>query len=305
MSKVAFNERINTLAEKYRSLKKDIDAEEMDNKRKELAEIEKLLEKGITGKLRLDLEKKARELKAITSETEGAYANISEVISELLELTSDFAPSLDQRRGDIFPYDSEHEPISKNYFMAITDIFFDKPQSKLEFKNADISAKGIHLKAQEVSDLAALSSLNYVTTILQESAKKVLGIPNQVDISWQRLKEKDYAFIAFNILVDSKSALTLKGLQEICDIEDEEYKDLVTDMYNKRLEEGLKYLVQDEWECPLVEKHGDKYEVTDFGRWAWKLCSMEAPAPVEEDKPKIQQIIKFIRTYHVDKTKRR
>jgi len=94
MSKVAFNERINALAEKYWSLKKDIDAEEVDGKKKELEEIEKLLEKGITGGLRLELEEKASELRAVTSEREGAYADISEVISEILELTSDFAPSV-------------------------------------------------------------------------------------------------------------------------------------------------------------------------------------------------------------------
>jgi len=305
MNKVAFNERVNALAEKYWSLKKDIDAAEADDKRRELEEIEKLLERGITGKLRLELEKKASELRAITSEREGAYAEISEVISELLEMTSDFAPSLDQRKDGLFPYDSEHEPISKQYFRAITDIFFGNPQPKLEFENADISAKGINIKTPAASDLAALTSLNYVTTILQESAKKMLGEPNQVDLSWQRLKEKDYAFIVFNVLIDSNSALSLKELQEICDIEDEEYKDLVTDMYDKRLEEGLEYLVGDEWEYPLVEKHGNKYAVTDFGRWVWKLCSGEAAAPAEEEKSKIQQIIKFIRGYHVDKTKRR
>jgi len=305
MNKVAFNERVNALAEKYWSLKKDIDADEADGKRKELGEIEKLLERGITGKLRLELEKKASELRAITSERAGAYADISEIISEILEMTSDFAPSLDQRKDGLFPYDSEHEPISKQYFMAITDIFFDKARPKLEFKDADISAKGVIIKIPTASDLAALTSLNYMTTILQESAKKILGRPNQVDLSWQRLKEKDYAFIVFNVLIDSNSALSLKELQGICDIEDEEYKDLVTDMYDKRLEEGLKYLIGDEWEHPLVEKHGDKYEVTDFGKWVWTLCSEEAAAPAEEEKSKIQQIIKFIRKYHVDKTKRR
>ncbi len=305
MTKVAFNERVNALAEKYWSLKKDIDADEADSKRKELEEIEKLLEKGITGKLRLELEKKASELRAVTSERAGAYADISEVISEILELTSDFAPSLDQRKDGLFPYDSEHEPISKQYFKAITDIFFDKPKPKLEFENAEISAKGINLKIPTASDLAALSSLNYVTTILQESAKKMLGGPNQVDLNWQRLKEKDYAFIVFNVLIDSNSALSLKELQGICDIEDEEYKDLVTDVYDKRLEEGLEYLVEDEWEHPLVEKHVNKYEVTDFGRWVWMLCGGEAAIPAEEEKSKIQQIIKFIRKYHVDKTKRR
>ncbi|MDI6889256.1 MAG: hypothetical protein QMC78_06200 [Methanocellales archaeon] len=305
MTKVAFNERVNALAEKYWSLKKDIDADEADGKRRELEEIEKLLEKGITGRLRLELEEKASELRAITSEREGAYADISEVISEILELTSDFAPSLDQRKDGLFPYDSEHEPISKQYFKAITDILFNKPKPKLEFKDADISTKGVIIKTSTASNLAAFSSLNYVTTILQESAKKMLGRANQVDLSWQRLKEKDYAFIVFNVLIDSNSALSLKELQGICDIEDEEYKDLVTDMYDKRLREGLEYLVGEEWDYPLVERHGNKYEVTDLGRWVWMLCGGEAAAPAEEEKSKIQQIIKFIRKYHVDKTKRR
>ena len=309
MTQVTFNEVVNALAVKYWDLKEGIDAREIDDKIKELEEIEELLNKGIGGKLRSQLEEEANRLRTVKAKRENASVDISHVTSELLDMTSDFAPSLDQRKDGIFPYDSEYEPISAQYYMAITDILFGRPKPAIQFKNAVMSDKGIEVNAPDADSLTALSILNYITTILQESAKKMLGRANKLDSSWKRLKEKDYAFDVFRRL-NSNSEMSLKEMQDVCDREDEEYKGRITDLYDKRLEEALKYLTEDKWDPYLVEKYGDRYIVTDFGKWVQMLCGSEENSINEdeegtEEKSTLRRITEFIRKYNVDRTKHR
>ncbi len=306
MTQVTFNEIVNALAVKYWDLKKGIDVNETDGKIKELEEIEKLLDKGIGGKLRSQLEEEANRLRTVKAKREDASIDISHVTSELLDMTSDFAPSLDQRKDGIYHYDSEYESISAQYYMAITDILFNKPKPAIQFKNAIMSSKGIEINAPDANNLAALSVLNYVTTILQESAKKMLGRANKMDSSWKRLKEKDYAFDVFRRL-NSNSEMSLKELQDVCSREDGEYKGRITDLYDERLEEALKYLTEDKWDPYLVEKYGDRYAVTDFGRWVQMLCGSEESGNEDdegvEEKSTLRKITEFIRKHNVDRTK--
>ena len=296
MREAAFNERANILANEYWLLKEKVGADEPGDIRKKIEEIEALLSKGIGGKLRLQLEKEANKLRRTTDEKEGAFASMAQVRRDILELVADFGPSLDLRRGSLYPYDSEREPLSEQYFRAITDILFGDPKSRIELKNATMSDKGVKITTPDVNDIVALGALDYVTTILQESAKKMLGRGNQLDLCWRRLKERDYAFIGFNVLVNSEKGLNLSEIQEICNIEDEEYKGLVSEMYDERLKESMDYLVGDDWDYHLVERRGDAYEVTDFGKWVWLLCRKEVPSEEREEEPsKISKLYQMLR----------
>ncbi|MDI6859228.1 MAG: hypothetical protein QMC85_01900 [Methanocellales archaeon] len=296
MREAAFNERANILANEYWLLKEKVGADEPGDIRKKIEEIEALLSKGIGGKLRLQLEKEANKLRRMIDEKEGAFASIAQVRRDILELVADFGPSLDLRRGNLYPYDSEREPLSEQYFRAITDILFGDPKPRIELKNATMSDKGVKITTPDVNDIVALGALDYVTTILQESAKKMLGRSNQLDLCWRRLKERDYAFIGFNVLVNSEKGLNLSEIQEICNIEDEEYKGLVSEMYDERLKESMDYLVGDDWDYHLVERHGDTYEVTDFGKWVWLLCRKEVPSEERKEEPsKISKLYQMLR----------
>ena len=131
-----FNERANALASEYWRLK-HLASKEEDEER--LEEIERLLEKGIGGKLREKLEREARLLRQAREERSNAMRNLEIVRNELLELTAEFAPNLDLAEGSFFPYDSE--PLSEDFFRAITDILFGKPEKSIELKEASFSKK--------------------------------------------------------------------------------------------------------------------------------------------------------------------
>ena len=123
-----FNERANAIANEYWRLK-EVTADKTDEAR--LAEIEKLLEKGIGGKLQEQLAAEAKTLRKEKEDRSSASEKLEELKKEITELTADLAPNLDLFVDDFFPYDSEHEPISEAYFMAITDIFFGSPQPSI------------------------------------------------------------------------------------------------------------------------------------------------------------------------------
>ncbi|NYT00216.1 MAG: hypothetical protein GKB99_00615 [Methanocellales archaeon] len=308
MREAAFNERANILANEYWLLKERAGSDEPDEIRKKIEDIEELLNKGIGGNLRSQLEKEVKQLRRTIDAKEGDFASIEQVRRDLLDLISDFGPSLDLRSGNLYPYDPEREPLPEKYFMAVTEILFGDPKPTIEFKNATMSDKGVKIKTPDVDDVVALGILGSVTTLLQETAKKMLGRTNKLDIYWRRLRENDYAFTGFNVLINSDKGLNLREIQEICSIEDEEYKGLVSEMYDELLKDSMDYLVGNDWEHNLVEKNGDTYYVTDFGKWVWLLCRKEVPTEEkeEEDKTsKISQLYQMFRGNHENRNNKR
>lgn len=289
IDKSGFNKRASILAEDYWRLKGRLISGEMDQKRNELEEIDMLLEKGISGKLGMELEARASELRTAMGHGEDASMGITQIRRDLLELMSVSAPSFDSLNSGVYSYDQAGGALSEEYFMAVTDILFGESRPKIGFSRAVISEKGVELKDTSISDLGALRILNYITTIVQESAKKMLGKGNLLDSAWNKLKQREYAFIAFNVLVESDKSLTLEEIKEISDLKDEEYKGLMEDIYNKRLEEGINYLnSSDEWVYPMVGIGGGSYYITDFGRWVWMLCRVH---PVGESSMDMEEEI--------------
>ncbi len=267
-----FNERVNALADEYWKLKEL--SREYDNE-KELEEIEELLKKGIGGKLRTELEKKAKEMRQERERIRDASLRIKEVINDLLEISSYFGPNLDTRKGKLYPYDEEHEPLSEKYISAITDILFGEPSTVIKFENATLSKDGIEVEADD--EISSLRILNYVMTIIQESAKKKLGKENEIDKEWEKLKERDYAYIAFRTIMTSeerKKSMDKEEIKNIARIKDEDYRALFREDYDKGIEESLRYLSGEEMKLLRYDKDG-YYSVTDFGEWVWKLCSKE------------------------------
>lgn len=262
-----FNRRANALAEEYWRLKERMAERDYE---KELREIERLLERGVSGRLRDELERRAKEMRMELESKEGAFSAIKDVTHDLLELTARFAPNLDLWNGELYPYDDE--PLSEHYFMAITDILFGKPTPEIRFKNAVVSGRGIEIKADD--EISAVKTLSYITTIIQEAAKKKLGLENELDNSWERLIENDYAFVAFKTLIGFGKPMSLDEIKEISYKKDKEFKELVKDIYDKRLAEELERLASVP-EYNIVERNGGVYEVTDFGRWVWMLCQGE------------------------------
>ena len=297
-----FNERANALASEYWRLK-HLTSKEEDEER--LEEIERLLEKGIGGKLREKLEREARLLRQAREERSNAMRNLEIVREELLELTAEFAPNLDIAEGSFFPYDSE--PLSEDFFRAITDILFGKPEKSIELKEASFSKEGIKVKV----DASPLSILDHVITILQETARKKLGLPNKMDESWRKLAQKEYAFVALNVLVNAEQALTFEEVKRISHENDSEFKELVKDAYyDRKLRDALSFLAGDGWEYKLVTSKGGKYEATSFGEWLWKLCNSEMKGTLNktngktngeertgilQERMSMQKIIKFFR----------
>lgn len=157
-----FNEKVNTLAQEYWRLK-EIAANTTSTNR--LAEIERLLEKGIGGKLKDQLEAEAKRLRKEAEDRAGASLRLSEVKKELLELTADLAPNLDLFEDNFFPYDSDHEPIGEQFFAALTDLFFGTPTPSIPFKVATLSKEGIRVNANAES--SSLEILSYIIMILQ------------------------------------------------------------------------------------------------------------------------------------------
>ena len=262
-----FNERANVLASEYWRLKHLASKEDGEER---LEEIERLLEKGIGGKLREELEREAKLLRQAREERNNALRNLEIVRNELLELTAEFAPNLDVAEGDFFPYDSE--PLSEEFFMAITDILFGKPEKSIELKEASFSKEGIKVKV----DASPLSILDNVITVLQEAAKKKLGLPNKMDENWRKLAQKEYAFLAMNVLVRASQALSFEEIKRISHENDSEFKELVKDSYyDRKLRDALDFLAGDGWEYKLVTSKGGKYEATSFGEWLFKICNSE------------------------------
>lgn len=295
-----FNEKANALANEYWRLKK-ITADKTGEDR--LEEIEKLLEKGIGGKLMEKLDAEAKKLRKEKEDRSSAFVSLEDVKTEITEMTADLAPNLDLFGDNFFPYDSEHEPISENYFSAITDIFFDTPYPSIQFKGATFSKDGIEVHPEGNSPLKVLV---YVIMIIQETAKKMLCIENNIDKSCELLKQNEYAFIALGTLIKEGKRLGINEIKEISHREDKEYKELMSDTYDKELVNGVAYLVSDEWEYNLVKEYNGEYEATDFGEWVWRICNAEASKGEWEGKGKgkrknansnlnIHRVIKFLR----------
>ncbi len=293
-----FNERANTIANEYWRLK-EVTADKADEAR--LAEIEKLLEKGIGGKLQEQLAAEAKTLRKEKEDRSSASEKLEELKKEITELTADLAPNLDLFVDDFFPYDSEHEPISEAYFMAITDIFFGSPQPSIKFKIAAFSMEGI--KVNSTDENSPLTILGYVIMMIQETAKHMLGMENIIARCCKLLKQNEYAFIALGTLIKEGKVLMLKEIKEISKREDREYKELVSSTYDKELSNGVAYLVNDEWEYNMVKELSGEYEVTDFGEWVWRVCNVEARGGEGKGKGKsrsspnldIHKIINFLR----------
>jgi len=293
-----FNERANAIANEYWRLK-EVTADTTDEAR--LAEIEKLLEKGIGGKLQEQLAAEAKTLRKEKEDRSSASEKLEELKKEITELTADLAPNLDLFVDDFFPYDSEHEPISEAYFMAITDIFFGSPQPNIKFKIAAFSTEGI--KVNSTDENSPLTILGYVIMMIQETAKHMLGMENIIARCCKLLKQNEYAFIALGTLIKEGKVLMLKEIKEISKREDREYKELVSSTYDKELSNGVAYLVSDEWEYNMVQELSGEYEVTDFGEWVWRVCNVEARGGERKEKGKsisspnldIHKIINFLR----------
>jgi len=302
MYETSFNEKANLYAEKYWLFwnRKGINLSNIDE---QLREIEELLNRGVSGKLRLQLEGEYRKLQAMKEKMDKAVSEIDEIKRELLELTANFAPDLDLRKDSVFPYDSEHEPLSENYFRAITDIFFGEPSPYIEFSEGRISPEGVILKVPVSSDFEAFRIMNNMFMVIQEAAKKQLGLDNLMDRCWERIRSMEYAFIAFNILVEYRS-LTLEEIQRICDIQDREYKKLVSQAYNEQLRRELEEMIRDK--CPMIKKEGNNYVITDFGLWTWKMCSAEDEKLRAEEEKEEQVVIRSLlkRAFELRKKKR-
>ncbi len=265
-----FNEKANALAGEYWRLKRITKARASVSR---LEEIEKLLEKGIGGKLREKLEAEQKRLRKEKEDRDNAFIRLEEVKRGLLELSAELAPNLDLPRDGFFPYDSDHEPISENYFSALTDIFFSAPSPHIEFKIATFSRDGIRVNSSD--DDSPLNALSYIITIIQETAKHMLGMDNAMDKSCELLRQNEYAPIVLGTLVKAGKRLEMDEIKEISHREDKEYKELVSDTYDKELVNGIEYLVSDRWAYSLVKEYDDgRYEATDFGEWVWRICGV-------------------------------
>ena len=293
-----YNEKANALALEYWRLK-EVTAHKAGGNR--LAEIEKLLEKGIGGKLKDQLDAEAKRLRKETDDRSGAIMRLDGVERQILELTADLAPNLDLFEDGAFPYDSENEPISEEFFSALTNIFFGTPQPSIPFKVATLSKEGI--KVNLTAEQSPLEVLGYVLMIIQETAKKLLGVENTINTCCAMLKQNEYAFIVLGILIKEGRNMGMKELKEIAHREDKEYKELVNDIYDKQLVNSIAYLVSDEWEYSLLKDHDGKYEVTDFGERVWKICNAEISegegkmkrASIPNSSLNIQKILKFLK----------
>ena len=277
-----FNEKVNALAREYWRLHEIAVGNAAGNK---LEEIEKLLEKGIGGKLKDQLATEAKRLRKEEEDKSGAAMKLEEVKKEILELTAKLSPNLDLLNGDLYPYDSEHEPISDAYFSALTGIFYNTPTPSIQFRVATVSKEGIRVKLTDTA--SPLEVLAYVIMIIQETAKKMLGVENTIDKCCSLLKQNEYAFIVLGTLLKEGRGLGMKEMKDIAHREDKEYKELVKgDVYDKELVTGVAYLMSDDWEYRLVKEHDGKYEVTDFGERVWQICNAEARREEVERKEK-------------------
>jgi hypothetical protein len=291
-----FNEKANALAHEYWRLK-EITAEGAGGNR--LEEIEKLLEKGIGGKLKDQLEAEAKRLRKEMDDISGAFMKLEEIEKEILEMTAELAPNLDLFEDDFFPYDSEHEPISEEFFSALTNLFFSAPSPSIQFKVATFSKEGI--KVNLADERSSLEVLGYVIMMIQETAKQMLGMENTIDKCCELLKRNEYAFIVLETLLKEGRRLGMKEIKEISHREDKEYKELVRDIYDKELVNGIAYLVGDGWEYSLMKEYDGKYEATDFGEIVWRICNAKASegkmerTGISNPSLNIHKILKFLK----------
>ena len=279
-----FNKRANSSADEYWKLK-SLKGEGGKTKEQELEEIEKLLEKGIGGKLRDDLENRASQLRSeVMSEFE-VDRRMRDVMDDILDATSKFAPNLEPRTDEIYPYDAKQGPIHEAYFRAITEILFGKADDHIEFDDAIISSKGIEIKNKQSDEIESLKVLNRVTMLMQESAKKKLGIFNQFDEAWSNLVQQDFAYRAFEMIVKSREGMNLSEIQDLCHRVDQEYQELVRDIYDEKLEKELEGMLSDViWQNRLIERSNDGlYRATEFGRWMWELCKDDHHVKIERE----------------------
>jgi hypothetical protein len=265
-----FNEKANALASEYWRLK-GVTANKTDEPR--LEEIETLLEKGIGGKLREQLDAEAKKLRKEKENRTSASMRLEELKKGIAELTSELAPNLDLANDNSFPYDTDHEPLSEEYFSALTEIFFGTPFPRIQFKVATFSKEGIQINPTDGS--SPLKVLVYILMIIQETAKHILGLENLLDKSCKLLKQNEYAFIALQTLIKEGKGLRIQEIKGISQREDREYKELMNKTYDKELVNGLAYLLSGEWEYKLVKEEDGKYETTDFGDWVWRICNVE------------------------------
>ena len=291
-----FNEKANALAHEYWRLKETTANKAGGNR---LEEIEKLLEKGIGGKLKEQLDAEAKRLRKEKDDRSGAVMKLEGVERQILELTADLAPNLDLFDNGLFPYDSEYEPIAEEFFSALTNIFFGTPQPHIQFRVATLSKEGIRVNVTD--EQSPLEVLGYVLMIIQETAKKLLGAENTIDTCCALLKQNEYSFIVLGILLKEGKSLGMRELKEIAHRDDKAYKELVSDIYDKELVNGIAYLVSDAWEYGLVKEAEGKYEVTDFGERVWGTCNAEAGegkvkrASIPNSSLNIQKILKFLK----------
>lgn len=295
-----FNEKANALAQEYWRLKQLITNESSG---KRLAEIEKLLEKGIGGKLKEQLEAEAKQLRKEHEDRSSAVLSLDEVKRGLLELTAELAPNLDLLTDNFFPYDSEHDHLSAGYFRALTDLFFGAPQPEIAFNVATLSSEGIRLSSTDGS--SALETLGYVLMIIQETAKKLLAMQNGIDTCLELLKGHEYAFIVLKTLFTAERSLSLEELKEIAHREDKEYKELMSDLYDRELMTGITYLLSEGWEYHLIKERDSGYHLTDLGSWVWRFCNADLGTASGEERMgrtsisntslNIHKILKFLK----------
>ncbi len=266
-----FNEKANALAQEYWRLKEQAANSASADR---LAEIERLLEKGIGGKLKDQLDAEAKRLRKEAEDRSSASLQLSELGKELLELTGDLAPNLDLFEEDFFPYDSDHEPLGEQFFTALTDLFFGTPTPSIQFKVATLATDGIRVNSSAES--SSLEILSYIIMILQESAKKRLGIENTIDTCCALLKQNEYAFIVLKTLFGAGKRLGVKEITEILHREDKAYTELVrNDLYDKELVNGVAFLISGDCGYSMITEVEGKYETTDFGEWVWRICNAE------------------------------
>lgn len=278
----SFNERANLLANEYWRAKERTNAQGPERER--LEEIDRLLQRGISGKLQFQLEQEARTLRRAIEERDTAASSLAGIRRDLLELVSDFAPSLDVRRGSLFPYDPEHEPLGEGYFRAVNDLLLGQPRDGLEFQRATISANGVTVP-DAVDDTTALGVLNYVTLILQEAARKKLGRDNLLDRAWKRAKSREYVTQVLDVLAQTERPLTADEIERKLNTADQEMQSLLREEYTKGIQKALEFLTSDAWDYSLVDVRNHRYSLTDLGRWVWRLCRVEAEETEEVARP--------------------
>ncbi len=265
----SFNERANFYAAEYWKAREKAATQAPEKTR--LEEIDRLLRRGISGKLQFQLEQEARVLRRAIEERDTAASHLVGIRQNLLELVSDFAPSLDVRKGSLFPYDPEREPLKADYFRAVTELLLGQPREAIEFQRATLSANGVTVP-DAVDDTSALAALNYATLVLQEAAKKKLGRENEMDGAWKRVQRHEFIPQVLDVLAQVDRPLSAEEIERKLNAADQEMQSLLREDYSKGIRRALETLTDESWSYHLVAARSQRYSLTDFGRWVWKLC---------------------------------